>query len=266
MGIRPEHFLLLAFILGCYYAHQKSRQFILDFLPFAYFGILYDFLRIIPKNWAGTIHVVWPYLLEKELFGFQYSGQKIIPCEFFTSHHHLILDILAAFSYSLHMVLPIGFAFYAWLKNQPLARRFIWTFFVANLFAFFTYIFLPVAPPWYVDQYGLSSPAGWSVISSAAGLIHFDRLIGIPYFQKIYSENAWVFGAIPSMHAGFPLLVLLFAHKIFRIWLIPLYLFMFSVWFSAVYLNHHYIIDLIAGVLYALAAYLLTRIFPRNNS
>jgi hypothetical protein len=264
MGLRPEHLLLVSFVLACYYIHPKSRRFILDFLPFAYFGILYDFLRIYPKTLAGPIHVVWPHQLEMALFGFRYDGAKILPTDYFRMHPRPILDFVTGLAYSLHMVVPISFAFFAWLKKHLLARQFLQTFLIANFLAFVTYIVLPVAPPWYVEEYGLV-PADWSVPVSAAGLVQFDRLVGRPYFQEIYAKNAWAFGAIPSMHAGYPFLVVLFAHQIFKKGIIPLYLFMFLVWFSAVYLRHHYVIDLIAGVLYVLAAYLIVRAVTKTR-
>lgn len=259
MGLRPEHLLLVVFLIGCYFLHAKSRLFVLDFLPLAFFGVLYDFLRIYPKAWAGPIHVTWPYEVEKVLFGIPLDGQRIIPSFFLQNHHVAFLDILTGLTYSLHMIVPIGFAFYAWIKDRAFARRFNWVFFTVNLLAFFTYIAFPVAPPWYIEQFGFQ-PADWSIAPQAAGLIHFDRLIGHPYFEEVYAKNSWVFGAIPSMHAGFPLLVVLFARKVMRKALIPLIFFMLLVWFSAVYLAHHYVIDLIAGVLYVFVAIWIYRL------
>ena len=235
---------------------SRVREFVKDILPFAYFGILYDLLRYIPKSWAGPIHVAWPYQLEKGLFGFLWEGQRIIPNEFFQTHQNPLLDVITAVTYSLHMVIPVAFFFYAWLKNRPLAIRFSWTFLVVNLFAFVTYVALPVAPPWYVEQFGLG-PGRWDVLGDAAGLKNFDLWIGTPYFQNVYAKSAWVHGAIPSMHAGFPLLVLLFAGRISKRLMIPAGLFLALVWCSAVYLRHHYLIDLLAGALYVLAAYLV---------
>lgn len=249
MGLRPEHFLLAGFLLFCYFIHPKSRLFVLDFLPMALFGIFYDFLRIIPKSWAGPIHVEGPHRLENFLFGFTSHGVRMIPNDFFLDHHWAFLDLITGAAYSLHMVVPLVFALGAWLKNRESARQFIWIFFVMNLLAFLTYIAFPVAPPWYVEQHGFLPP-NWSLPSSPAGLIRFDQLTGFSYFQNIYSKNAWVFGAVPSMHAAFPLLVVLFSRKIFPKAVLPLTLYMLLIWFSAVYLRHHYVIDLIAGAGY----------------
>lgn len=266
MGLRPEHLLLAVFILGCYFLHPKSRAFVLDFLPLAFFGILYDFLRIYPKAWAGPIHVQWPYELERMLFGIPTADGRIIPSAFFQIHNAPWIDFITGFVYSLHMIVPTGFAFYVWLKDRAFIQRFNWTFFIVNVLAFATYIALPVAPPWYVLKYGFL-PGDWSVLPEPAGLARFDALLGTSYYHDVYSKSAWVFGAVPSMHAGFPFLVVFFARKILspKGW-IPLALLMVTVWFSAVYLAHHYVIDLIAGVLYVLAAVALQRLWTHLKS
>lgn len=257
-GVGTEHLFIVGLLLTGYYAHQKSRQLILDLLPLALFGVLYDFLRAIPKSWTGPIHVIWPYELEKSLFGFSYHGTRIIPNEYFASHHSLPLDLLTAITYSLHVVVPIGFFLWTWFKHRPLSRHFAWAFLLVNLLAFLTYILLPVAPPWYVEQYGLV-PGDWTTPGNVAGLVYFDQWIGIPYFEHLYARSAWVFGAIPSMHAGFPVLVILFAHKVFKKGVIPFYCFAALVWFSAVYLRHHYIIDLLAGAFYSFVVHQLMK-------
>lgn len=264
MGLRIEHILLSGFVLVCYYLHPRTRRFALDFLPFVLFGILYDFLRIFPKNWAGPIHVAWPYEMEKLLFGFHYEGQVITWNEFFRTHTSIPLDLITGVTYSLHMVIPLGFAFLSWLKHPIESRRFIQAFLLVNFFAFVTYIAFPAAPPWYIEQYGFV-PANWSLVGSPGGLANFDHFFGANYFHDIYAKGSWVFGAIPSMHAGFPLLVILFAHRFLKKGMTPLYLYMFLIWFSAVYLRHHYVIDLIAGVLYVFVAYFLVRLLTKSK-
>jgi inositol phosphorylceramide synthase catalytic subunit len=264
MGLRPEHALLVGFIIVCYFLHPRSRLFVMDFLPLAFFGVLYDFLRVYPKALTGPIQVEWPYRLERFLFGIPSGGERVIPSFYLQEHHVAALDIITGLTYSLHIIIPIGFAFYAWLKDREFARRFNWIFFTLNLLAFVTYVALPVAPPWYVAQHGFQ-PGDWSALPQPAGLIHFDEIIGRPYFAGVYAKNAWVFGAIPSMHAGFPFAVVLFARKLLRKSLLPLVFFMLLVWFSAVYLAHHYVIDLIAGVLYVFAAVGIHRLWTSSK-
>lgn len=75
----------------------------------------------------------------------------------------------------------------------------------------------------------------------------------------IASSKPNPFAAIPSLHAGYPTLVALFVGLRFggRAWAAVLY--PCWAWFSAVYLNHHYIIDLLAGSVYAMIAFLVAR-------
>lgn len=253
MGIRTEHVLTISFVLACYYLHAKSRLFAKDFSPLLLFGILYDNLRLIPKRWAGTIHVELPYRIEKALFGIHVGGQKITLCDYFKDHTHWILDLYAGASYSLHLAIPILFAFFLWIKDRSIARLYILAFFLMNMFAFFTYITFPAAPPWYLHQYGTLPPT-WETPPGLAGLEAFDRILDIRHFHDMYSKSSWVFGAIPSMHAAFPFMVAIISFFYLRAFFPFAALITLSVWFAAVYLRHHYVIDLLAGVLYALLA------------
>ena len=80
----------------------------------------------------------------------------------------------------------------------------------------------------------------------------------------MYSKNANVFAAIPSLHAAYPLLTVLYGSLSKRFWLhIAFALFTLSVWFSAVYSRHHYVLDVLAGAMVALTAYVLYRLLSR---
>ena len=111
----------------------------------------------------------------------------------------------------------------------------------------------PVAPPWYVAQYGLG-PAVLEAIPSAAGAARFDELTGIKYFAAFYSRNPNVFGAMPSLHVAYPVIATLAVRDRGVRWWGPIFLLALLVMFSAVYLNHHYIVDVIGGVIAAFIA------------
>jgi membrane-associated phospholipid phosphatase len=65
----------------------------------------------------------------------------------------------------------------------------------------------------------------------------------------MYSLNANVFAAIPSLHCAFPIILIFFSWRYkFIKWLTFGIILMFSTWFSAVYTYHHYIIDVICGI------------------
>ena len=260
-GLRWEHLALVSALLGLYLAHPKTRQWTVDFFPFAVFAILYDFLRLYPKEWAGAIHIVEPYQLEAALFGGLGFLNGLIPTEFFSQHHHPILDVLTGLIYGFHVLVPIGFAVCLWFRRSPAFSGFRWAFFFMNLAAFATYIAYPAAPPWYVTEFGFEN-LGWEAPASAAALVRFDAFFGIEHFQNTYGRSSWVFGAIPSMHAGFPLLVALFARRIMGRVSALFFVYAGLAAFAAVYLNHHYVIDLLAGWVFALGFFKLFSLSP----
>src|SRR5204862_360132 len=79
-------------------------------------------------------------------------------------------------------------------------------FLVVNVLGFATYFIFPVAPPWYVTEYGLG-PARLDVHPAAAAASRFDLLLGTHFFDGIYGRGIDVYGAYPSLHVAYPLLV-----------------------------------------------------------
>jgi membrane-associated phospholipid phosphatase len=105
---------------------------------------------------------------------------------------------------------------------------------------------VPAAPPWYIREYGCGIDL--AVAPSPAGLLRVDALLGIDYFAAFYSRAASVFGALPSMHCAYPLLGLLTARRAatWRTW--PIHVGYTLLMFGAsVYLDHHWIVDGLAG-------------------
>jgi membrane-associated phospholipid phosphatase len=60
---------------------------------------------------------------------------------------------------------------------------------------------------------------------------------------------------MPSLHAAYPLLGMLFGLRLWgrRAW--PILLYTVCVWISIVYLGEHYVVDVIGGVVFALGAF-----------
>jgi membrane-associated phospholipid phosphatase len=145
--------------------------------------------------------------------------------------------------------LPAFFAVFLILlwKNPPGAERLAWVFLVTNLIGVLTYMVFPVAPPWYILEYG-PGPAQLSAVGSAAGAARFDALLGISYFEQFYGRSPNVFGAMPSLHTAYPILATLAVWKKGWGWRLICGLFAVAVGFSAVYLSHHYILDVLGGV------------------
>ncbi len=263
--IKQDQLVLIGIWIVSFYAFEKSRKLILGFSVFIVFWIIYDSMRIIPNYEVSTAHIKEPYNLEKLLFGFDYLGKIITPNEFFLLNNNRFLDFLSGFFYINWMPVPIGFGVYLYFTSKELFIKYSLAFLLVNLVGFTIYYVYPAAPPWYVQDYGFDLHIG--VKGSRAGLVRFDNLIGIPIFEGIYNKNANVLAAMPSLHSAYPVVVLFYAFKknIKPLTKVFFVVFLFGIWFSAVYSSHHYIIDVIAGVFVAIFTLIVFEVIIKIN-
>jgi membrane-associated phospholipid phosphatase len=226
-------------------------------------GVIYDSQRFYEDYIRGPVHVKEPYLFDKTVFGIHTAQGVLTPNEWWQLHTHWTLDLVTGFAYlvffALFVVIAAYFQFQVAKKGTPKLRASeigergkapIWAFLWLNLIGYSTYYWYAAAPPWYVAKYGLG-PAHMEAQASQAGCVRFDQLLGTHFFSEMYGRSADVFGAIPSLHISYPLLALFFAIRFgtLRVFCLVFYLVMC---FSAVYLNHHYMLDILWGSTYAL--------------
>ena len=258
VGIRPEHFLMSFFFLLLFFAGIHTRKLAVALLPFIVFAVSYDWMRVYPNYEVNPVDVRGLYGAEKSLFGIQTDGTVLIPCEFFARYHCVLADVLAGIFYLCWVPVPVAFGIWLYARGQrQLYLRFAMVFLFVNLIGFVGYYIYPAAPPWYAMNYGfevLSDTPG-----NTAGLGRFDELLGCGIFHSIYGRNANVFAAVPSLHAAYMVVALVYAivgHC--RKWLIAVFAFiMVGIWWTAVYTGHHYIIDVSLGICCALTGCLL---------
>jgi membrane-associated phospholipid phosphatase len=272
-GIRGDHFLTGGVLLLLSYTGPPGRYFLRFALPFLLTAIVYDSQRFYGDYLRGPIHVSEPYHFDRFFFGIQTSHGILTPNEWFQLHTHPILDLISGFAYltffTIYVLISAYFYFYisrvGTSKMKPdevfkKARFMPWCFLWLNLLGYTTYYWYPAAPPWYVSEHGLG-PAKMNVTASVAGCIRFDQLLGTHFFSQMYARAADVFGAIPSLHVAYPLLAIVFSFYFgaARAFSIGFYIVMC---FSAVYLNHHYILDILWGSSYALLIGFLCLYWP----
>jgi inositol phosphorylceramide synthase catalytic subunit len=258
---RPEEFIMAGLMIALAVWSDRTRAFLRGTLPLFLYGIAYDLTHITqPLVRHLYVHVKEPYQFDLRFFGIETAAGRITPNELFRTHHWPAVDLVAGVAYIIFIYWAIAFAAYLAIfrrdeAGRRLLSRFVWTFLFMNLAGFATYYVYPAAPPWYAAQYGFG-PADFSAQASAAAALRFDELLGITYFKEFYSRAADVFGAIPSLHVAYPLITFLYGLELGKRWLhvasFALYL---VVAFSAVYLDHHYVLDVLIGTAYVLVAW-----------
>ncbi len=252
IGLRTEHVGFSALIVVLILRGGKALDFLVRFSPVALTGITYDFFRLaVPLR--GEIHVSDLYRAELATFGI--GGQ--IPADWLLRFTHPAIDLVTGVAYIVYLFVPMVTAVALFWVDRERMLVVGWAFLLTNLVGMVVYIAYPAAPPWYVADYGLG-PAVLDAAPSAAGASRFDALIGISYFESFYSRSANVFGAMPSLHVAYPTSTLLaMSHD--KRWAYPLAAFVTLVSFAALYLQHHYVFDVLAGLACATVGFVLAR-------
>ena len=254
LSLTPDRFLLIllfpAIVLG------RPWRFLADFVPFAVLIIVYAELR-------GLAHVghplpyVNPQLRAEEfLFGGHVPAVEL--------QHWLWRGVsdpvgpferVILFVTRVHAIVPMTAAFCLWVVRRSLFYRFAATFLTLSFSAALTFWLYPSAPPWaagnfgLIDVYKINGNVGVGSSAPTSGGAGIYRLIhGNP------------FAAIPSLHGGYSFLIALFfgilAWKAGRRRLVPLLaLYPIIQAFAVIYTGNHYVVDILIGYVYVLAAY-----------
>lgn len=234
-----------------------SKRLFIGVYPLFAVGLVYDGMRFV-KDVGVTperVHVCDLHALDARWFGL---GTQSWP-DYWLTHGNLALDLYFAIPYGTFLYVTVAYAVWLYRADYDGLRRFAWTFLLTNLLGFLTYHIYPAAPPWYYHQYGCAVDLG-ARASEGTHLARVDQVLGVPYFASFYARSNDVFGAVPSLHVAYPLLVVLEGWRRHRVLGRTLScLFFVSMSAAAVYLDHHWVFDVALGVLYTVVIYALVR-------
>jgi inositol phosphorylceramide synthase catalytic subunit len=262
-SLHGDHIEVGILTMALAYGGRQTRTVLRFLLPLLMTVMIYDSMRFYADYLRGPIHVQEPYLFDKRFFGISTPSGVLTPNEYWQQHIHPALDVLTGFAYlsfvGFFTLTVAYFRFYlirrgtSKVSGPEIGRRSMaamWAFFWTNMIGYTTYYWYAAAPPWYVAMYGLG-PARMDTPANPAGTVRFDQIMGTHFFTGFYGRAADVFGAIPSLHVSYPFIAMFFAYRFgsMRAFTTLFYLLMC---FSAVYLNHHYVLDILWGSGYAL--------------
>lgn len=256
VGLRIEHIWAYMLLVVLYFANQHTRRFLYGFAIFFLFVLKYDSLRAYPNYLFNPIHIADLYRAEKACFGIMQNGVLLTPNEWALQYTHPIADFMSGLFYGSWIPVPLLFGFYLYLYHKQLFLHFIYGFVLTCMIGLVGYYLYPAAPPWYVALHGFEPNI--KVMGNAAGLLRFDALVGFPVFEQMYNKAPAPFAAMPSLHAAYPVVCLLYGWRLQR-WQVNLgfAVFALGMWITAIYTMHHYLIDVLAGIATAATSYLL---------
>jgi membrane-associated phospholipid phosphatase len=228
---------------------RSIARFVVYSLPFFVALFFYELLRKV-VHYRAEVHVGDLYDLEARLFPVTVGGQTIAWSELIARHPNALLDVICGATYLLFLPELFGMAALMFFRARSRMLALAFGFLFANLLGWAIWLLYPAAPPWYVDAFGKGT-AILSTPSNPAGLARLDQLIGLPIASTFYSGSANVFGAMPSLHVAYATIVAWVVFPLKGKLRAATLLFAVSMAFSAVYLRHHYILDVLAGLLLA---------------
>lgn len=184
--------------------------------------------------------------LEKSLFG-------KLPVVWLQEHlyrgHRTWYEYVFALFHASLFFIPVAFPLIMQLRRS-LARmkRATVALTLISLAGYLTYVLFPLTPPWMASLENMI-PNVERITIRALGEMAPGGII------SAFSPSPR--GAMPSMHTGVPVLVLMMAFREFgwRAWWFTIIV--LGICFEIAYGAEHYIVDIIAGIIYAILAYVV---------
>lgn len=251
VGFKTDQLVLVGLANLLYFVTPITRKFITGFSIFIVFWVLYDYMKAFPNYWFNPVHIGDLYNAEKAIFGIRSGNAVLTPNEFWLQNSNAFLDVMSGVFYLCWIPVPLAFAGFLFFRNRRQFICFSLTFLLVNLLGFVVYYLYPAAPPWYVQLFGFEFIA--MTPGNTAGLVRFDEFFEITVFHSLYAKGSNVFAAMPSLHSAYPLIVFYYALQN-RLGLFANLLFGIitaGIWFAAVYTSHHYVLDVLAGIVCA---------------
>ncbi len=248
VGFSPDQFFAVALLITLLIG--RSKQFILDWSVPVVLFLSYDYLRGLLPNLTREAHIFPMINFDKALFGVLPSNN--LQTVLFSDGIIHWYDYLATILYMSHFIVPMVVAFVFWLKSREEFRSYTLTLLILSYGAFVTFILFPAMPPWMASRQGFIPE-----LTKVMDLVftHLPKPVDLPSFYRFVGAN--LVAAVPSLHAAYPVVTFLFLIRRYkRVGLMTLF-YMLAVWFSIVYLGEHYVFDIVVGVIYAVAAYVL---------
>lgn len=250
--IFPASFLVKLPILmtfGLCFMIPLTSQFFVHALPIFCWLALFFTCGKIPHEWKPAISVKFLPAMETILYGDNLSNVM-------ATVTNSPLDIIAWIPYGIiHFSFPFVVAALIFIFAPPTSlNSFGFAFGYMNLFGVMIQILLPAAPPWYKNLYGLE-PANYGMSGSPGGLGRIDEILGVDMYTTNFSNSPVIFGAFPSLHSGCAVMDVLFLCYLFPKYSYVWWGYACWLWWSTMYLTHHYFFDLIGGALLAISVF-----------
>ena len=251
--------LLLGMAAFSISAWRRWGLMLLEWLPF--FGLLvaYDYLRGAASVANEDAHILPQIAVDRAL---AFGGQ--VPTVWLQERLYdpdrvPWYDIATWCVYMTHFFVIWIVAAVLWRFAHDRFRRYVAVLVTLTLFGFLTYWLYPAQPPWLASELGEIGPVD-RVVPTVWGHL------GFPTAQTLFETGDGLVNlvaAMPSLHAAYPFMLLLFFWSSGWWVRIGLGLYTVAMAFVLVYGGEHFIVDALFGYVLALLAFAVVDGVPR---
>ncbi|HCG03376.1 MAG TPA: hypothetical protein DEV93_22915 [Chloroflexi bacterium] len=285
--------LVLSVAVAAIAISRMPVQFLCDWWFYIAGLVMWNLSGPIAADSPFSVHLQFMLQADRALF-FGHDPVILVRDAFHAASRPGPLEYFAAAVYNLHLPEPFIAAYFLWRLNRPVYFQFAAAVLVLLILGMVTFVLFPAVPPWMASQplvffkskflfpwiaaadgYPGGLHAAWAHshvflagVSNGFGLVlhaHPLPFHGAPLFY-IFKLKGDAVAAFPSEHAAMPLIEYLAfrraAPRVSRILAIWIVLVLFSIFF----LGEHWLVDALAGFVYALAAWMIVRAVARTRS
>jgi PAP2 superfamily protein len=240
---RDQLFLWLLLGLAAFSvrAWRSWGAMLLAWLPWLGLLVVYDELRgavsVVPAD-AGFA----PQIALDRWLGGGVTPTEWLQDKLWSPSHLHVYDVAVWAVYLTHFFAVWLVAAMLWRRSRDRFGHYAVLTIVVTLGAFLVYWLYPAQPPWLAADLGHLGP-----IDRVAPLV-WDRL-GVSSMQSVYENGSLVntVAAMPSLHAAYPFMLLLFFRTSGRAVRAALGAYTLAMAFALVYGGEHFVADILAG-------------------
>src|SRR3954463_3137374 len=237
--------LMLAFSIAD--GQHTVRRLIKDWLPIIVALLAYDLLRGVEDGNLFAIHWAAPVHADKILGLGQVPTIRLQDAIYTPGHLHF-WDYAAFSFWFSHFFATLLVAVGIWLYAYRWFHRFAACIVVLAALGLVTYVVFPAAPPWLAGHQDYL-PHTFRITHGGVNNLPLPKAGALFQSGTDWGNDV---AAVPSLHAGYTMLICLFLWpRVGRQWRPLLVAYPIGMALSLMYLGEHYLIDILLGWAYA---------------
>ncbi len=237
------------------------RRWVWTVLELAFYAAMwfaYDYSRGVADRIGMPLQVQMPRNIDRALF-LGTDPNVWIQQHFYQRNHVRWYDVAGSIVYYTHFIFPVAVAVVLWVTNRRQWGRYVRRFATSLFVAVAGFILLPTVPPWMaasreprynyriLDPLARPTTRGWAHLNFKT------------FVDWVIQGRDWAnpTAAMPSLHAGFALLVPLFIIPFVRWKAVKVTIALFPLAMAAtlVYFGEHYVADILGGWLVVIGSF-----------